>query len=381
MKKSDTVRHAKRIIAVGGGKGGVGKSILSIALSVGLARRGQNVVIADLDLGAANLHTYMGIFQKTPSLADFILSKKSSLDSIMVDTSVKNLRLISGSQFVPGMANPAHWTKIKLMRHLQAIEADTLIIDLGAGVHFNTLDFFGLSDRGIVVTMPEPGAVMNAYSFLKGALFRKLQNVFKRHPKIGPLIDEKSKRDNEGDFTFEWLCKQVQDIAPETAPLIHEVSENFRPYLIINKMSDSHSSVLVRNLLHLCKNKLGIEIEHIGDLPDVPEIVNYLLRIPDFLSAPSGKSYAAAIEDILNRMDKIQFVDNSTTSVQISSQNLRHDFTDEELEEFAKLLDSLNEKVFEGTNRQVWKLRIFFKPLDVIRFLVKHGVEHPIFYA
>jgi len=164
-----------RIFSVGGGKGGVGKSIFSISLGMSLVEKGFKVVIADLDLGTANLHTYIGITKKTPTLADFILKKLSSLDDIIVETSEKNLGLISGAEFVPGMANPAHWMKLKMMRHLKSLTADFVIIDLGAGVHFNTLDFFGISDRGFVVTAPEPGAVMNAYVFIKGAFLRKLQ--------------------------------------------------------------------------------------------------------------------------------------------------------------------------------------------------------------
>lgn len=195
-----------RIIAIGGGKGGVGKSIIAISIGVEYANRGNRVVLTDLDLGAANLHTYLGIFGRTPSIADFISGSVPRIEDIIIDTSVKNLRLISGSHFLPGMANPAHWTKLKIMRHLKSIDSDVLIIDLGAGVHYNTLDFFGLSDHGIIVTMPEPGAVMNAYGFLKASLFRRLQGILKRHPSLTSL--EKNK-DRENELTIDDLEKAV----------------------------------------------------------------------------------------------------------------------------------------------------------------------------
>lgn len=105
------------IISVGGGKGGVGKSILSIGLGTVLARSGKSVVLADLDLGSANLHTYLGVLGRTPTIADFILNKVPSLENLMVETSERNLGLISGAEFVPGVTNPAHWMKRKLMRH------------------------------------------------------------------------------------------------------------------------------------------------------------------------------------------------------------------------------------------------------------------------
>ena len=72
-------QKAKIIFSVGGGKGGVGKSIFSVAFGTLLAREGFRVALVDLDLGAANLHTCLGIIKKTPTIADFILRKVPSL--------------------------------------------------------------------------------------------------------------------------------------------------------------------------------------------------------------------------------------------------------------------------------------------------------------
>ncbi len=209
------------ILSVAGGKGGVGKSIFSVALGTKLAMDGSSVALVDLDLGAANIHTYTGIIKKTRTIADFILKKVPSLEELLLETTQPNLKIVSGADFVPGMANPAHWMKLKIMRHVKALPADYVIIDLGAGVHFNTLDFFSMSDRGIVVTAPEPGAVMNAYSFIKSALFRRLQNIFRRDPDIGPVIDAETKKTGGEDrFTIEMLTEKVRTLSPEMLPLI-----------------------------------------------------------------------------------------------------------------------------------------------------------------
>lgn len=84
-------KKIKKIFSVGGGKGGVGKSIFSVAFGTLLAREGFSVVLADLDLGAANLHTCLGIIKKTPSIADFILRKTPSLEDVLITTPEKNL--------------------------------------------------------------------------------------------------------------------------------------------------------------------------------------------------------------------------------------------------------------------------------------------------
>ncbi len=360
------------IFSIGGGKGGVGKSIFSISLGVVLAKMGHKVVLADLDLGAANLHTYLGIFRKTPTIADFILKKVTSLEALLTETPQKNLKLISGAEFVPGMANPAHWMKLKIIRHVRLLPADFIIIDLGAGVHFNVLDFFGISDRGIVITMPEPGAVMNAYGFVKGALFRRLQNVFRNHPEVGPIIETEARRmDGEKGFTLEWFSQKVEDIAPDMAPLITEVKGAFNPSLVINRVPEGQAHVLVKNLIALCREKLGVSLSHCGNIPDSREISNYLLNITRFLETREAKPFLIAMQQLAGKL--IQAPGTGTRDA------VSHDFTDEEVEEVVRLIETLDEEVFSGTNRDVWKLRMYFKPHKVVDFLVSRGVKHGAF--
>jgi len=363
-----------RIFSVGGGKGGVGKSIFSISLGMSLVEKGFKVVIADLDLGTANLHTYIGITKKTPTLADFILKKLSSLDDIIVETSEKNLGLISGAEFVPGMANPAHWMKLKMMRHLKSLTADFVIIDLGAGVHFNTLDFFGISDRGFVVTAPEPGAVMNAYVFIKGAFFRKLQNVFSKHPEIGPLIESEIKKtETEKSFTLEWFSARVREIDPEMLPLIDEIENSFRPALVVNRTTECGTPILVKNLITLCTQKFGITLEYVGNLPDVRTITHYLLNLPKFYDTPHGRPFFDSVRHIVDRLD---IPGDELKDIE----DLRDDFSDEEIEELIGFIETLDDSVFEGTSKKLLQLRMYFKPSDVLNFLIGRGITHDLFY-
>ncbi len=371
MKPDNT---PKMIFSVAGGKGGVGKSIFSVALGTKLAMDGHSVTLVDLDLGAANLHTYLGIIKKTPTIADFILKKVPSLHDVLVETSQENMRLISGSEFVPGMANPAHWMKLKIMRHVKSLAADYIIIDLGAGVHFNTLDFFSMSDRGIVVTAPEPGAVMNAYSFIKGALFRRLQHIFKNHPDIAPVIDTETKKTGgESGMGLEMLTEQIKTLSPDMLPLMQEIEHEFCPALVVNRTSEGHRHVLVRNLMTLCRDKLGVNIEHVGNLPDIPEITDYLLKIPAFLNTWSGKSYLDAINNISDKLIR-------RTGLHVHAAT-KSDFSDEDVEMIIHLMETLDDGIFSGTGRSACKLRMYFKPAEVVDFLISRGVTHEAFYT
>ena len=368
-------KKSKAIFSVAGGKGGVGKSIFSIALACKLAGDGHSVALVDLDLGAANLHTYLGIITKTPTIADFILKRVSSLDELLLDTTRENIKLISGAEFVPGMANPAHWMKLKIVRHIKSLPADFIIIDLGAGVHFNTLDFFGMSDRGIVVTAPEPGAVMNAYSFIKAALFRKLQGIFKKHPDIGPAIEAKTTNpEDEKKFSLEWLSDKVKTLGPEMLPMIDEIEKDFSPALVVNRIDAGQKHVLVDNLISLCSKRLGVTMEHIGNLPDAPDIKDYLLDVPKFLGIYAGKPYFESVREIA---DNLVTADRTT----LTDNKIKTDFSDEELDNISGIMENLDDSVFSGSSRNSLKLRLYFKPSEVISYLISRGVTHDTFYS
>jgi flagellar biosynthesis protein FlhG len=260
------------------------------------------------------------------------------------------------------------------MRHLRTLPADYIIIDLGAGVQFNTLDFFGISDRGIVITAPEPGAVMNAYSFVKGALFRKMQNIFKNNAAVAARIEAESKSGNdEKRFTIEWFKDVLADVAPDLLPLIDEIEASFTPALVINRAPEGRTHVLVKNLISLCTDKLGITLEHVGDLPEARELTNHLLNVPGFFNRPGGEAYFIAAQMIIDRI-------TGTGAADAKGKERAFDFSDDEREQLLRFIDSLDERVFSKTKKNAWKLRVFFKPSEVVSYLISRGVKHELFY-
>jgi flagellar biosynthesis protein FlhG len=241
-------------------------------------------------------------------------------------------------------------------------------------VHFNTLDFFGISDQGVVITAPEPGAVMNAYSFVKGALFRKMQNVFKNHQEVAALIDAET-RSGEGEnrFTLDWFKDALMRAAPDLLPIIGEIETSFTPKLVINRAPEGQTHLLVKNLISLCTEKLGIKLDHVGDLPDVREISNHLLNVPRFFDLSAGESYFRATQEIVRRLIE-------GTSQESDKKVGIFYFSDEEQDEIMQFIDTLDSRVFDKTNRNAWKLRMFFKPSDVVGYLISRGVTHNLFY-
>ena len=181
-------KSTPKILAIGGGKGGAGKSVFSTVMAFWLARMGHRTVLMDVDLGGANLHTLLGIKSPDRTLNDFITRKFNELGDICIDTSEKNLRLISGASDVLSLANPHFSQKIKLMTHLSRLDADYVVLDLGAGTSFNVLDFFLIAHKKIIVLTPEPTSIQNAYIFVRNAVYRKLSRLSNKNPSLQALI-------------------------------------------------------------------------------------------------------------------------------------------------------------------------------------------------
>lgn len=163
-----------RRIAVGGGKGGVGKSIIAANLAVAMARMGKRVTLVDADLGAANLHTLLGIDRAAPTLRQFLLGEYDTLDEVANPTGIKNLRLIAGMSAVPGAADLTPVQKQMLLDGINDIESEVVIIDVGAGASHTVVDLFSLGDIGIVVMCAQLTSIQNAYGFIKAVVHRAL---------------------------------------------------------------------------------------------------------------------------------------------------------------------------------------------------------------
>ena len=163
---------------IGGGKGGSGKSFLTSALGRLVASYGKKTLLIDLDLGAANLHTFVDVACPSKGFSDFIRKKIILLENTVMETPVPNLFLISGANDSLDIANLPYEQKMKALRAIARLNFDCILLDLGAGTSFNTLDFFLISQNGIFVTTPEPTSIENVYRLIRSIYFRCIRHRF-----------------------------------------------------------------------------------------------------------------------------------------------------------------------------------------------------------
>lgn len=134
--------NSTQVYPVGGGKGGIGKSLIAANLGVLLARQGKRVLLIDLDLGSSNLHTFVGKADIPVGLDSFLDKTVASLDEAALPTEIPNLSFISSRNCGTEAANLYTAQKQKVIRAINSLDYDYVFMDLGAGTHFNMLDFF-----------------------------------------------------------------------------------------------------------------------------------------------------------------------------------------------------------------------------------------------
>ncbi|WP_037584249.1 P-loop NTPase [Stigmatella aurantiaca] len=253
----------RRVIAVGGGKGGIGKTLVSANLGIALAQAGMRVLLVDADLGGANLHTCLGVGQPSATLSDFVRSNKTRLEDIILPTGVPQLSLIAGAQDVLDAANIKYAQKQKLLRSLMTLPVDYLLLDLGAGTSFNTLDFFLVADHGVLVVLPEPTAVENAYRFVKAAFFRRLQQVEAQYG-IEELV-ESALTTREGTLrTPHDFISQVRKEDPAAGARLEKELLSFRIRLVVNQARTDADMTVGTAVVSAWKKFFGLEMDDLG---------------------------------------------------------------------------------------------------------------------
>jgi flagellar biosynthesis protein FlhG len=290
----------KKIWAIGGGKGGVGKSLVSANVSICLALMGHKVVAVDLDLGGANLHTCLGLPIPQVTLSDYVSKKVTNFEDLLVSTPISNLKIISGAQDEIGMANLKHMHKNQIIQKLHEINADYILFDLGAGTAFNTIDFFIAADKGILVVLPEPTSIENTYRFIKSVFYRRLKLVEGvSETEIDQIINEAmSAKVTTGQSSPADLVKKIAELNPEIGLKVRAEINKMKPNLIINQVRSQADIDIGYSMQSICRKYFGIEMNFPGYL-DYDQSVwqSVRKRKPLLIEYPNSK--------LVNNFDRI----------------------------------------------------------------------------
>jgi flagellar biosynthesis protein FlhG len=262
-----------KLWSVGGGKGGVGKSIVALGLGVCLAEMGKKVILIDGDLGGANLHTLLGVRFPEVSLEDFLLRRVARLEDTVIPTQINNISLISGADDILGAANPTYSQKLRLVQQIEELPADFILLDLGAGTSFNTLDLFNHSPGKIAVLTGMVTSLQNVYGFIKSALYRKLSREFAGDHETATLIYQMGNKEGGGNLqSIQDLVNHIETLSPERAARLHRVLDGFHVYLVVNMVKNDQDLKSVQIIKSVCADFLSLHPQMLGHLPFDPAV-------------------------------------------------------------------------------------------------------------
>jgi flagellar biosynthesis protein FlhG len=257
-------RAAPRLIPFGGGKGGVGKTFIAANLATSLARAGHRVVAVDGDLEGANLHTALGVARPRASLAEFAAEREEDVQKLVEATPIPNLRLISATRPNLASPHPHHQVRVRFVRALRSLDADYVLLDLGAGADAAVMDYFMVCDDGVVVIAPEPTSVENAYAFMRAAFYRRLRlSMLSSDVRrvVGLAMDERNER---GIRTPLDLLREIQSLDSAEGRRFVDVMRAFRPRLVINEVRSAEDIRLGFAVRSVCRKYFGIDAEYLG---------------------------------------------------------------------------------------------------------------------
>ena len=232
-----------RVIAVTSGKGGVGKSTLSVNLAIALGRLGQKVLLFDGDLGLANINVLMGII---PEFSIYeVLKGKKKLSDIIIPTGF-GIDIIAGANGISQLANLTDAQRDLFVEQLAELEGyDLLMIDTGAGVGANVLGLVLPADDIIVVTTPEPTAITDAYGMIKSIVAasgaeKKIKLIVNRAPSA---IEARRVADRLMSISGQFLKTGVESLGfVFEENLVQKSIRSQRPHVVLYPGSPSAAS-------------------------------------------------------------------------------------------------------------------------------------------
>lgn len=312
--QTEAKMNTPQLIAVGGGKGGVGKTMISSSIALGLASLKKKVTVIDLDLGGANLHAVFGMDKPDKTYLDFYNKESKELSDIqIIHPLFDNLNIICGASGSLGMANIPFSHKMKLMRHLKKLDADYVVMDLGAGTSYNVIDFFLAADQGIVVITPDSLSIIDSYNFIKQAFYRKLMLKFRMQQEIVTLITDAAKAETyQTQTSVEMLIRKIKEINPDLSQEISDVLKDFKPGLMINRLDRKTDEADCLSVKIAAKDLLSIDVTYLGAIHEDKAV---LQSLQDHLPFLQHDAKSKASKDLVSILSKKILKENMVESI------------------------------------------------------------------
>jgi len=288
--------EAPEIIGIASGKGGVGVSLIAVNLGGYLALSGRRVVLVDANLGGASLHTYLGVGFPKLSLADFLFRGVKDLNELRIETNIPNLSLVPGIVTDLMAFSIRYYQKLRFINALSELDADYVILDIGGGTSYNTLDLFLQAERKLLITLPFPAALEGCYRFLKAAFLRYLQHSIPAK-EMKTFLDRLVERELSSSFD---VVEQVKSLLPEFVPKVAEARDSLTVGLALNQVKDKGEKRMGKMIEWAVRYHLGIPLSYVGSIPYDEAMEKSALTARPLISIDKDSAVSFGIENLAN---------------------------------------------------------------------------------
>jgi flagellar biosynthesis protein FlhG len=289
--------RGRRVIVVGGGRGGVGKTLLAVNLGVYFAQLGRSVVVSDADPFGSNLHAVLGL--DSPPLVSNTAMEEGTAE--LVTTTVPGLRILP-TAYDPMTATPIRPSRgAQFMKTIADLEVDYVIVNLGASTTSSALDIFLQADVSICVTAPEPLAIETTYRFCRSLYLRTLRRA---------LMKER--------FKLRLVERVVSALPPLASPLqiVAEIKRyddgvaavaaremgRITPRLVVGQTRLKSDLELGPSMSTVSERFLGMPIDYLGHIEHDDAVwLTVRRRQPLLIDSPTSKS-ARNLERVARRI-------------------------------------------------------------------------------
>lgn len=284
----DLPAAGRRVFSIGGGKGGVGKSLVAVNLATYLAQLGRRVILVDADPTGANLHLVVGAERSATSPAQPEVER--SFEHALVTTDVPGLRLYTASSDPGESGSIKSARKSHLLAQLRTVQSDDIVIDVGPGTGTSAVDLFLAADVGVLVTIPEPAAIETTYRFVRACYVRDLRRALRadrtRLRGLDRILGELPHHPYPLD-----LARHLMRIEPALGELASQILARSRPRLVVNQTRVKSDLELGAWMAQVSMRRLGIAIDPLGSIEhdDAVWLANRHHK-PLLVANPSAKS-------------------------------------------------------------------------------------------
>jgi len=238
-----------------------------------------------------------GHFHPKTTLTDFLDRKVKTLQGVVQPLSLHpNLSLISGTGETLLTSNLPHPKKKRLLNQLAKLEGDIVLVDVGAGTHFHTLDFFLFANGHLTVATPDPTSVLDLYRFIKLAAIRKVLSAFLARDPIATALS------NREFQSIQEVLTAVGHTNEAGTAIAQAALESFKPCLILNRMGRG-SKVNTLHLQQMVQQYIGTELHVLGQIPQDEAVERSILQYLPVVDHNPNSAAAKAFDFVVDRLE------------------------------------------------------------------------------